>query len=533
MSRVPVRSGIRHPLLLLVLALHPVAALAGQLPAPQLGRIDFPATARAEAHREFVTGVLWLHSFEYPRAAAAFQRAQGLDSAFVLAYWGEAMTHTHPVWNRQDLPAARAILARLGPTAEARLARAATPRERGYLQAVERLYGEGSKPRRDTLYAEAMEALVRAHPDDLEAKAFYALALIGLSQGVRDTATYGRAAHWADTVFQANAEHPGAAHYLIHAWDDPLHARLGLPAARAYARIAPDAAHAQHMTTHIFLALGMWDEVVSQNTLAMDLTSRLPGHYTIWLHYALLQQGRIREATSFLDELRENMVTQRMPRQAALAFMRAAHAVSGESWDDGPALWTIDVDGLPAAARAPEIYFQGEVAFRTQQPAVLTARARDLRALSSAAAEESPLGGADPSVGGLTVMALQLEGLHQLLAGDRAAALRTLTRAAAVEDSLPLEFGPPAIVQPSHELLGIVLGERDPARAMRAFQRALALAPGRARSLLGLASAATATGDIATARQALATLDTNARRADPAWKATLGLIRARVPATEP
>lgn len=514
----------------LVTALVLPGPLGAQGSAPRIGQLDFPASASGEAHRDFVTGVLWMHSFEYPRAAAAFQRARHLDPGFAMAYWGEAMTHTHPVWNEQDLDAARAVLAALGPTAEVRRSRAPTERERMYLDAVEVLYGEGGKPRRDTLYAEAMERLVRAYPDDLEAKAFYALALIGLSQGVRDTATYNRAAAWADTVFRANPRHPGAAHYLIHAWDDPQHAHLGLAAARAYAGIAPDAAHAQHMTTHIFLALGMWDEVISQNTLAMDLTARLPGHYTSWLHYALLQQGRFREATAFLAEMRQNMVSRRQPREASLAWMRAAHVAATDAWEADAALWAVDVPPAAHGPHAAELHFQGEVAFRLGLADSVAALERRLRALAERVPAESPLGREDPVIGAMEVMALQLAARRQQLAGDEAAAIRTLRRAADREDALPMEFGPPLIAQPSHELLGMALaGTGDAAGAVRAFQRSLARAPGRGSALLGLAGAAVAAEAWETARQALARLTPGLHRADPEWRTMVELIRGRLP----
>lgn len=483
---------------------------------PRLGRIDFPVTAGAAAHAEFVTGVLWLHSFEYPRAAAAFQRAQQLEPGMVMAYWGEAMTHTHPVWNEQDLPAARAILNRLGPDGPARLGRAPSPRERQYLAAVEALYGEGSKPRRDTLYAEAMERLVRAHPEDLEAKAFYALALIGLSQGVRDTTTYRRAAAWADTVFAANPAHPGAAHYLIHAWDDPFNARLGLAAARAYSGIAPDAAHAQHMTTHIFLALGMWEDVVSQNTLAMNLTSRLPGHYTSWLHYALLQQGRIREATAFLEEMRENMATRRVQREPVLAWMRLAHVLTSDEWDTGPALWMIDVTGHPPEAQAAELYFQGLAAAQVGRRPGLDSAIAALAAAGTAAAGSTR--------GEVEVQRLELVAWRHDLAGRRPEAVAAARQAIRLQEGLPLEFGPPAVAQPSHELLGLLLESVDPGGAVEAYQRSLELAPGRALSLLGLVRSARAAGKLAVAREALRQLVAAGGSADPAWREELRLL---------
>src|SRR5678815_125535 len=133
----------------------------------QLGTIDFPTSGSAAARQHFVRGVLFLHSFEYDSAADEFREAQRVDPRFAMAYWGEAMTYTHPVWDEQDTAAARKALKRLAPTREARKARAPTAREQVYLDAVEILYGEGSKARRDTLYSAAMERLANAYPTDM------------------------------------------------------------------------------------------------------------------------------------------------------------------------------------------------------------------------------------------------------------------------------------------------------------------------------------------------------------------------------
>ncbi|MBI3790767.1 MAG: hypothetical protein HY275_07795, partial [Gemmatimonadetes bacterium] len=277
---------------LATLALAALLVVTRALGAQPLGTLTFPNSGAAAAQPAFIRGMLLLHSFEYDDAAASFREAQRRDPRFALAYWGEALTHTHQVWNQQDADSARAVLRKLAPTATARRALARTPREQGYLDAVEVLYGEGSKAHRDTAYAEAMAQLSRAYPDDDEAAVLHATALFGLTQGVRDVPLYMRAGAIAQAVFRHNPQHPGAAHMVIHAFDDPTHAPLGLYAARAYSTIAPGAMHAQHMTTHIFLALGLWDDVVKQNIVAAgpDSSRWRPGHYTSWLHYAYLQQ---------------------------------------------------------------------------------------------------------------------------------------------------------------------------------------------------------------------------------------------------
>src|SRR5207249_2206797 len=308
----------------------------------------------------FIRGVLLLHSFEYQDAARAFREAQRLDAGFALAYWGEALTYTHPLWNEQDRNAARAALQRLGPTAAAWRSKAPTPREQAYLDAVAILYGAGAKAERDTAYSAAMGRLVNQFPADREAKVFYALSLLGLNQGVRDTATYMRAAAIVEPVFRANPNHPGAAHVLIHCYDDPIHAPLGLAAARAYSKIAPDAAHAQHMTTHIFLALGMWDEVVSQNEIASggDRAAWTPHHYTEWLGYGYLQQGRYQEALQHLELMHQNMNQARRGRPV-LAEMRADYVVNTERWDSPCLQWSIDLTGVRARDAAVDVFVAG------------------------------------------------------------------------------------------------------------------------------------------------------------------------------
>jgi tetratricopeptide (TPR) repeat protein len=182
-----------------------------------LGDIDFPtSTSSDEAQQWFLRGVLLLHNFQYDDAKAAFFQAQTIEPNFAMAYWGEAMTENHPLWLEQNAVEARKILNRLAQTAEARLAKAPTPREKGYLQAVELLYGEGDKVTRDLAYARAMGQLSKSFPDDLEAAAFYMLALLGSEQGQRNFRTYMKAAAIGEEIFNKNPRHPGAVHYLIH-----------------------------------------------------------------------------------------------------------------------------------------------------------------------------------------------------------------------------------------------------------------------------------------------------------------------------
>jgi tetratricopeptide (TPR) repeat protein len=456
-----------------------------------LGSLNFPNSGSAAAQDPFLRGVLLMHSFEYAPAAAAFREAQEIDPAFALAYWGEAMTYNHPVWNQRDMEAGNAALARYAPTAEERLAKAPTARERGYLQAIEILYGDGDKADQDRAYSQAMTRLAAAYPDDHEALAFAALATLGSSGGTRDYATYMRAAAAAQTVFEANPDHPGAAHYLIHSFDDPVHAPLGLRAARMYSEIAPGASHAQHMTTHIFVAMGMWDDVVSGNIRARDVQDgqraergedgNYCGHYSSWLQYGHLMRSEFSAAEALMD-----LCYQRMSEdpeggeRGYFASMRARQILDTEDWDLA-AKWPVDLAGGDAARAEFVDGFTNAFAAIRQGDA---APARALLAQVGMPAE--PMG---------AIYVHELMGLVAIHDGDNEAGIAHLRVAAEQEDAMPFAFGPPAIVKPTFELLGeALLGLDRFDEAHEAFQRATERTPGRALSVRGLEASAASGG---------------------------------------
>jgi tetratricopeptide (TPR) repeat protein len=444
-----------------------------------LGSIAFPNSGKPAAQPAFVRGVLLLHSFEYDAAADAFRLAESADPAFALAYWGEAMTFNHPLWQQQDRDAAIKALAKLAPTPEARAARAPTPREKGYVAAVEALYGEGSKHDRDAAYMRAMERLSAEAPGDMEARAFYALSILGSRDGVRDFATYMRAAATVQPVLDANPDHPGAAHYLIHSFDDPIHAPLGLPAARRYSQIAPAAAHAQHMTSHIFVAMGLWSDVVSANVRATTeqdadnskrgLPPNVCGHYTSWLQYGYLMLGDSSKAARLLDACFARMSAK--PSNGEIAYfasMRARQVLDTRDWSLA-SRWTF-APPLPADGRMTRARLDYD--FTNAFSALMRGDAAPASAMLVAPAS------ADPA---LAPYRLELAGLVAIAGGRTDAGVELLRAAAQSEDAMPFEFGPPAIVKPTFELLGeqlLALGRTAEARA--AFERAAERTPGRA-----------------------------------------------------
>ncbi len=278
-----------------------------------LGVLDFPNSGAKDAQATFEQGVLLLHSFEFDDARTAFLGAQVIDPGFVMAIWGEALTLNHPLWAQQDRETALEVLAKLPPVSEQNT----THREQMYLEAVRVLYGEGEKPSRDIAYMQAMQGIYEAYPDDLDAASLYALSILG-SVYERDFRTYMKAAAILEEVFAKEPKHPGAAHYLIHSYDDQVHAPLGLRAAREYSQIAPGAAHAQHMVSHIYTSLGRWDDVVEANRVAMKVSAQSmvragksaamrSKHSLHWLEYALLQQGRFDEAKETLDMMKQDL----------------------------------------------------------------------------------------------------------------------------------------------------------------------------------------------------------------------------------
>ena len=296
---------------------HPSSALA-QEPGLPLGTIDFPTSGAPEAQEEFIVGVLALHSFWYEEARDRFVRAQQIDPGFGMAYWGEAMTYDNALGtvpgleNESEGTAVIARMDRLDSEGKLRW----TARERAYADAVrERFLPERSPEDRRRAYAGAMDQLSLQAPDDDEANAFAALAFLALPTFDRDSALHVvTVASMLEEIYERNREHPGVLHYLIHAYDTPTFARMGLRQARLYARIAPASSHALHMPSHIFRHLDMWEEVALSNEDSyrasvdwQERTNRPLGmrdyHALDWMLAAYLNLGRLDDALGVIEEL--------------------------------------------------------------------------------------------------------------------------------------------------------------------------------------------------------------------------------------
>jgi tetratricopeptide (TPR) repeat protein len=495
-----------------------------------LGRIDFPTSGSRAAQEHFLRGVAALHSFWYEEALEEFQAATKVDPAFALGYWGEAMAHNHPLWNEQETEAARKSLAKIPGAAKL------TPRETAYLNAVKALYGEGDRHARNLAYLAAMEKVYKDYPHDLEAASFYALALLGAvrpaDKGYRLQAQAGAIAL---DVYAKNPNHPGAAHYIIHAFDDPEHAILALPAARRYAEIAPDAHHARHMPSHIFIQLGMWPEAAASNESSWATSDawvkrkkhsieRRDYHSLSWLEYVYLQQGRVREAEAQLALMQQSIAELGAPIRGS-AYIFAVFIAETERWElidklfpqpgaktaSLPAQKEVGADSCHAAAKpataqiapvslaAPQAarptpgqlygtYLRGLAAAVAKNTTEADKYAAEMRALGREF-ERAGIYAFSPDM--VEVMALEVTALARANAGKHDEAIAQLRRATVLEESLRPPSGPPDMLKPSHELFGeVLLGAGRPAEAAAQFQTALLRQPNRPRSLLGLARAA-------------------------------------------
>ena len=322
----------------------------------QLGTVHFPVSCTPDAQKTFEKGVALLHSFWYEEAEKAFLDVEKQDPKCAMAYWGEAMSLWHQLWNRPDAATIKRASAELKKADKVKAG--TTDRERDYLQALKAFYSNSMKAdheARARAYSAAMERVYKKYPDDHEAAAFYALSLLA-SEPDNDTTFANRKQAGAilDKLFAEEPNHPGIAHYLIHTYDKPQLAQLGLPAARRYAQIAPAAPHALHMPSHIFARLGLWQDDINSNLASIAATRKATEmhmggeghqfHAMDYLVYAYLQSGREADALKVIEEVKAMPPMKDMygtgydPRVYALAAFPARYALELHHWTEAASL---------------------------------------------------------------------------------------------------------------------------------------------------------------------------------------------------
>jgi tetratricopeptide (TPR) repeat protein len=515
-----------HLLVRRVVVLGFVLSLGGLLAAQELGTITFPNSGAPAAQAAFLEGVKSLHSFQFDEAAEAFKRAQTLDPGFALAYWGEAMSYNHPLWAQQDTEAAKKTLEKIAPTFEGRVAKAPTPKEKAYLEAANILfYSPGDKLTRDQAYSDAMARFYAQWPDDHEIATFYALSLLGtIRPGDAGFRRQALAASIVERVFRENPNHPGAAHFIIHSFDDPDHAPLALDAANMYAKIAPSAPHALHMPSHIYVQRGMWQEVAASNTVAykaarqIQARMKLPEgredfHTLSWLLYANLMLGQLDEARANLQLAKEaadrNSAGEAASRiRSGYLGMRARYILETAQWEKIPletsAAHGGDHAGMPGMAMPQYggnltwVFIAGVSAAKMNDPAAADAAETHLRGARQKLESE----GNAYDAKSVAIMEKEVGALSRLARGQKDEAVRLAKEAADIELTMSAPSGPPDPIKPALELYGEVLLEADRAKeAAAAFEQSLLRTPKRTPSVLGLARASAKLGNMTTARQ--------------------------------
>ena len=495
--------------LLLLFSCQQTAEVPNQEEGDQLGLINFKFSGNEEAQPLFKKGLLLLHNFEYDDAREAFLEAQKADSTMVMAVWGEAMTYNHPLWREQEYENAQAALQKIATLPKERQEKASTPIEKDWLQAIEVLYGEGEKKERDQQYKEFMEGLYKKHPGDHEVAAFYALSCLGAGSA-RKMEAYEQGASIVKNIIQDNPQHPGALHYLIHSYDDPGHAPLALNAANSYSKVAADAAHALHMPSHIYVAVGMWNEVVQSNIASWKASvnrmeaKELDGdarsyHAYHWWVYGLLQKGQYAAATKLMQQMDEYISDEsKKSSRTYLIRMKGNFLVETGLWNDSIADYQTEMEDINIVGRSVYDYLEGVKAYRQKDLEQLntileTMTKRRGFAETLVSNEGAPMCNAAGSdrfapnrsdIDKAHVMEMELRALRSWT--DAAEAEQWLKRAAELEESSSYAYGPPTIVQPSSELYGQWLLENQKAEeALQQFEKAIERGPRRVAALYG------------------------------------------------
>jgi len=479
----------------------------------QLGRVTFPVSCNPEAQRRFESAMAVLHSFWWEQGDRAFGAVLEADSSCAMAWWGLAMN----AWNNPFAGGPAGAPRAAGAAAAERAAAlgGVTAREAGFIAAVNALYrnhAATSNAVRLTAYADTMARVRRDFPDDVEVAIYYALSLVATAERTDTTlARQRQAAAVLNPLFERFPDHPGLAHYIIHSNDSPRLAHLGLDAARRYAAIAPAAPHAQHMPSHIFVRLGLWDETVAANWRSYQAGvdyARAEGRTTVAPHefhaldyavYGHLQRARDSAALA-LVALADSITTERLLGTLVGGYNRVAlqARIPLERGDWAAAM------AFPAITSADQPLVEALSRFTRGIGHARMGHAGPARAETARlAAIEQGLREADPYWARVVGIKRQaVEAWIALAAGDTAAALTQARAAADLEDETDKHPVTPAELLPARELeADLLLAAGRYADAHRAYRATLAREPGRARSTFGAARAAELMGNRDAARE--------------------------------
>jgi tetratricopeptide (TPR) repeat protein len=476
----------------------------------EVGSVHFSTSCSHDVEMSFNRSVALLHSFQYEEARHAFDEVAGKDPMCAMAHWGVAMSHYHGLWQNGDTTAGREALRKAQEVAAANPK--TTLRENAYLDALAEVYREDGKDAyaRGVAFEQKLAALQSAYPDDLEAAIFHALALdITAPNSDKTFANQRKCGEVLEPIFAKLPDHPGVAHYLIHCYDNPALAKQGLKAARAYAKIAPASAHANHMPSHIFTRVGFWEESVQSNQRAEALAAAAESesrngqarderlHSMDYMAYAYLQSGRVREAQSVLTNM--NALPAAGLSQIgdyALAAIPARCALELSKWEEASAL-SVRKDGV----RWAQALTWMAVGIGSARSGNLKRAAEAKQALADLrdglATQSNSYWATQVDVQRNEVQAWILQ-----QSSKRSEAATLMTTAADLEESMEKHAVTPGVIVPAREMLGqLLLLQNRPQDALAAFEAVLKVAPKRFNALYGAANAADTAGQASAAQR--------------------------------
>lgn len=495
-----------------------------QEPHFNFGKVSLENSGSPQAQEMFLQGLAALHSFEYKEAIIDFKEAEKIDPNFALAYWGEAMANNHSFWRQQDLEAAKEVMSRLEKIPKEQLEKL-KPLEKDLIQSLNILFGPGTKEERDQKYSDYMAQLYAKYPKNVEVLSLYALSILGTIQpGDTSYRKNMKAVGVLDAALGFNPpqellNHPGVLHYYIHSLDDPIHAILALKAANRYAGVAPDAAHALHMPSHIYVQLGMWEKARQSNIDSYAASIRWVNqrtkqladrqyHSLYWLMYANLHLGRYKEAKKNVDEIIDLTKTDKACEiEGHWALMSARYIVETKdcflpfSKEDIQKMRDCYVSDEPQAYSFA--YALGFCALNKKEFEEADFAIKSLRELRENLEQNKTrttriLNDNDKKyrINILTIQIEELLAIKDQLDGDMLGALDRLETAAKIEMDLPLPNGIPVPVQSAIELYAdLLMQDKQLEKAKQMYLKALDRTPNRAKIYLQLAIAMQKIGD--------------------------------------
>jgi tetratricopeptide (TPR) repeat protein len=468
-----------------------------QLTEKEVGSVHFTTSCAKEVEGDFNGAVALLHSFQYEAVRQAFEEITRKDPSCAMAWWGVAMSHYHGLWENGDMAAGR--VAQRKATEVAEVNSKTTAREKAYIEALGEIYPENNKDpyANSVAFEKKMAALQSAYPDDTEAAIFHALSLdITAPKTDKTFANQRKCGEILEPIFEKLPNHPGVAHYIIHCYDNPALAQQGLKAARAYAKIAPASAHANHMPSHIFTRVGSWEESVQSNKRSEALAAAAEPaskngeardqrlHAMDYMEYAYLQSGRVADAEGVMKNM--NSLTTvgglTLTGDYALAAIPARYTIELGKWDKASTL-TARKDAVPWAQ-------------------AVTWTASEARQTLEVLRDEAAKRDNNYWFKQIEVQVQEVEGWIAQQSGDEKKALTQMTGAAQLEESMDKHAVTPGAIVPAREMLGqLLLEQKQPQQALEAFEAVLKIAPKRFNALYGAARAADTAGETAIARK--------------------------------